>query len=180
MTKKEMTEIFAVMQLAYPRAEMFKGGVGTLKPTIELWAACLPDVDFWTGQQAIRHICRESKFPPTIAEFRAAAEDVHRDIETSIGMCINAIRVADHLEGVEAYYASLPDGSPIKATIDRMGGTPALSTTYTHNGRKCSKWNWTEFAAAYKSLIRSDNAIEGQKAKALEAPRKDKSNDSKR
>lgn len=180
MTNKEMSELFSVMMLAYPRAEMFRGGVGTLKPTIELWAACLPDVDFWTGQQAIRRICRESKFPPTIAEFRAAAEDVHRDIDSTIGRYINDIRTADVIEGVEAYYASLPEGSPIKATIDRMGGTAALSTTYTHNGRKCSKWNWPEFAAAYKSLIRSGNAIEGQKAKALEAPRKDKSNDSKR
>nr|DAH43237.1 MAG TPA: Loader and inhibitor of phage G40P [Caudoviricetes sp.] len=180
MTKKEMTEIFAVMQLAYPRAEMFKGGVGTLKPTIELWVACLPDVDFWTGQQAIRRVCRESKFPPTIAEFRAAAEDVHRDIECTIRRYINDIRTADAIEGIEAYYTSLPEGSPIKATIDRMGGTPTLYTTYTHNGRQCSKWNWPEFAAAYKNLIRNGNAIEERKAKALEAPRKDNCNDNKR
>lgn len=51
MTKKEMTEIFAVMKLAYPNAEMFKGGIETLKPTIELWASCLADVDFWTGNK---------------------------------------------------------------------------------------------------------------------------------
>lgn len=173
MTKKEMTEIFAVMQLAYPRAEMFKGGIETLKPTIELWVACLPDVDAWTGQQAIKRICRESKFPPTIAEFRAAAEEVCRDIESTIGRYINDIRIADTIEGIEAYYAKLLEGSPIKATIDRMGGTVALSTTYTHNGKQCSRWNWPEFATAYKSLIRSGNVIESQKAKALAAPKKD-------
>lgn len=46
MTKKEMTELFSVMLLAWPNAEMFKGGVAKLGPTIELWTACLTDVDF--------------------------------------------------------------------------------------------------------------------------------------
>lgn len=41
MTKKEMTELFSVMLLAWPNAEMFKGGVAKLGPTIELWTACL-------------------------------------------------------------------------------------------------------------------------------------------
>ena len=59
MTRKEMTEIFSVMLLAWPNAEMFKGGVQKLGPTIELWTACLPDVDFWQGQQAVIKLCRE-------------------------------------------------------------------------------------------------------------------------
>lgn len=50
MTKKEMSEIFAVLLLAYPNAETFKGGIQKLGPTISLWATCLQDVDFWTGQ----------------------------------------------------------------------------------------------------------------------------------
>ena len=37
MTRKEMTEIFTVMSLAWPSAEMFKGGVERLGPTIKLW-----------------------------------------------------------------------------------------------------------------------------------------------
>ena len=53
VTTKEMTEIFSVMLLAWPNAEMFKGGVAKLGPTIELWTACLSDVDFWLGQQAV-------------------------------------------------------------------------------------------------------------------------------
>lgn len=70
MTKKEMTEIFSVMLLAWPNAEMFKGGVAKLGPTIELWTDCLSDVDFWLGQQAVIRLCRECKFPPSIAEFK--------------------------------------------------------------------------------------------------------------
>lgn len=41
MTHKEMSEIFAVMLLAYPNAEVFKGGIAKLGPTINLWVtAC--------------------------------------------------------------------------------------------------------------------------------------------
>ena len=36
MTHKEMSEIFAVMLLAYPNAEVFKGGIAKLGPTINL------------------------------------------------------------------------------------------------------------------------------------------------
>lgn len=32
MTHKEMSEIFAVMLLAYPNAEVFKGGIAKLGP----------------------------------------------------------------------------------------------------------------------------------------------------
>ena len=80
MTQKEMTEIFGIMLLAYPNAEAFKGGIQKLVPTIQLWCSCLPDVDFWTGQQAVIKLCRECKFPPTIAEFKEKAEDIRSEI----------------------------------------------------------------------------------------------------
>lgn len=81
MTRAEMTEIFAVLMLAYPYAEMFKAPgkqavMEKLAPTITLWATCLADVDFWTGQQAAVRVCRVCKFPPTIAEFREQADAV--------------------------------------------------------------------------------------------------------
>ena len=85
MTNKEMTELFSVMLLAWPQAEMFKGGITKLGPTIELWTTCTRDIDFWTGQQAVVLLCKTSKFPPTIAEFRQQAEAV----ETKISGCIN-------------------------------------------------------------------------------------------
>ena len=45
MTHKEMSEIFAVMLLAYPNAEVFKGGIAKLGPTINLWVTCLPEIE---------------------------------------------------------------------------------------------------------------------------------------
>lgn len=58
MTGKEMTELFAVMLLAWPNAETFKGGIAKLAPTIKLWVSCTTDVDFWTGQQAVIRLCQ--------------------------------------------------------------------------------------------------------------------------
>lgn len=81
-----MTEIFSVMLLAWPNAEMFKGGVAKLGPTIELWAACLSDVDFWLGQQAVIRLCRECKFPPSIAEFKEKADNVQQEIRSRIDL----------------------------------------------------------------------------------------------
>ena len=76
MTKKEMTELFSVMLLAWPNAEMFKGGVAKLGPTIELWTACLTDVDFWLGQQTVIRLGRGCKFPASSAECKVEADAV--------------------------------------------------------------------------------------------------------
>ena len=58
MTGKEMTELFAIMLLAWPNAETFKGGIPKLAPTIKLWVSCTANVDFWTGQQAVVRLCQ--------------------------------------------------------------------------------------------------------------------------
>ena len=82
MTRQEMTKLFALMMLAWPKAEMFQRD--KMKPTIALWAACLPEVDFLTGQAATIRLCRECKFPPTIAEMREAAENVRKEISRKV------------------------------------------------------------------------------------------------
>ena len=53
MTRAEVTEIFAVLMMAYPNAEMFKAPdkdslKAKLAPTITLWTTCLRDIDFRT------------------------------------------------------------------------------------------------------------------------------------
>ena len=58
MTRAEVTEIFAVLMMAYPNAEMFKAPdkdslKAKLAPTITLWTTCLRDIDFWAAQQAV-------------------------------------------------------------------------------------------------------------------------------
>lgn len=74
MTKTEVTELFSIMMLAWPQARMFQPE--TLRQTVELWAASTQDIDFETAKRAALTLCQRLKFPPSIAEFREAAEAV--------------------------------------------------------------------------------------------------------
>lgn len=82
MTVKEMGMLFALIRLAWPNAPMFHNG--TLDATIRLWTACMPEVDFLTGQMATVQLCRTCKFPPTIAEMLAAATEAQKQIENRV------------------------------------------------------------------------------------------------
>ena len=150
MTNKEMSELFSVMMLAWPNAEMFKGGVAKLAPTIKLWTSCLPEIDFWTGQQALIKLCRVCKYPPTIADF---------------------IRNADYFGGsLEAWYAELPPGCPEKLVIARMGGPQELIETHTGgDGKQFSMWRWDRLEAEYRSLLRERKTLPGGSVAALPA-----------
>lgn len=171
MTKKEMTEVFSVMMLAWPNAEMFKGGIQKLAPTIELWTACLSDVDYWLAQQAVVRLCKECKFPPTIAEFRERVQAVRDDMQLRIDSAFQRIRSATLLYGsLEEFYAQLPPGDMLKTVIGTMGGVQALTTPLDKGG---SMWNFEGFRAAYTALIRNENALEGGRKRALTAARKE-------
>ena len=134
-----MTELFSVMLLAWPNAEMFKGGVAKLGPTIELWTACLPEVDFWTGRQAVVRLCRTSPFPPSIAAFMRQAH---------IGLIWNEIRFSPLLDqSPEAWYQSLAPEGIVKAVVDALGGVERFAA-----GGEGS-WNYREFRDTYKKMI---------------------------
>ncbi len=164
MTRKEMTEIFTVMSLAWPNAEMFKGGVERLGPTITLWTSCLPDVDFWTAKQAVVKLCRECKFPPTIAEMKEAAEAVHKDIEAFVRHSFERLKTGELLCGSLAKYVSdLPGDCPLKIVIKAMGGTDALVERWDGGAR----WNYEGFKNTYTALIRKDPALVGGVTLAL-------------
>lgn len=173
MTRKEMTEIFSVMLLAWPNAEMFKGGVQKLGPTIELWTACLPDVDFWMAQQAVIKLCRECKFPPSIAEFKEKAEKVKSEVKVRIDMSWNLLRMDMELgKTPEEACAKLPKDSTEYLAIQAIGGPSRLIVTKEHtcaNGRKetVEFYNYGDFAAAYERLIRQTNALSNGQHKAL-------------
>lgn len=160
MTNKEMTEIFSVMLLAWPNAETFRGGIAKLAPTIKLWAAYTQDIDFWTGQQAVTRLCKVSKYPPSIAEFREQAEAVQRAIKDEARHLIDRIKLHNYLgKSDEDYFASLREGSFDKAVIARLGGPPRLTT-----GRL---WNIEGIEAACRAVIQDRPALVGGIAPAL-------------
>lgn len=171
MTSKEMTELFAVMLLAWPNAETFKGGIAKLAPTIKLWASCTSDVDFWIGQQAVIRLCKKSKFPPTIAEFREQVENVNKDIKSLADRTIQEIRSANaRYSSIDAYYDKLPAGNFTRAVIDEVGGTAALTRTWKDNsGQERSMWNLREIEDACRAVIRGRPALIGGQLPALTA-----------
>lgn len=172
MTNKEMTELFAVMLLAWPNAETFKGGIAKLAPTIKLWTSCTTDVDFWTGQQAVIRLCQKCKFPPTIAEFREQVDSVNKDIKSLTSRTYQEIRSADAMYGsITAFYAELPPGNFTRVVIDTVGGIEALTHTWTDNsGKVCAMWNMREIEDACRSVIRGRPALIGGQLPALTAP----------
>ena len=173
MTRKEMTEIFSVMLLAWPNAEMFNGGVQKLGPTIELWTACLPDVDFWQGQQAVIKLCRECKFPPSIAEFREKAEKVQSEVSASIDMAWSHLRLDMQLgKTPEEAAQGWPEGSDVSRAIAAIGGPSRLVIVETHTlgdgtVKTYEKYNYSEFCAAYEKIIREKSALGSGQRKAV-------------
>lgn len=149
MTRKEVTELFSVMLLAWPNAEMFKGGVQKLGPTIELWAKCLTDVDFWTGQQALIRLCQVCKFPPTIAEFREQVERVNADIRERTSLDWSRIRLdLDMGHTPQQIFDSLPPESLSRLAITSMGGPEKII-------QECGLLNFYGFEEAYRNAVKT-------------------------
>lgn len=155
MTRAEMTEIFAVLMLAYPNAEMFKAQSQQalkekLAPTITLWTTCLRDMDYWTAQRAVVKVCQTCKFPPTIAEMREAAEKVQHEIASEIQHAYLMARNEVHLRGgdlAEAYKA-LPTRS--QKVIDAMGGMDKFLP------EGAGMFNMSGFEQTYERLLRNN------------------------
>ena len=122
MTRKEMSEIFAALLLAYPHADVFKGGIQKLGPTINLWTTCLSEIDFWTGQQAVIKLCRVCKFPPTIAEFREQADNVKSEVQQRVNSAWTLLRFDLEDKSPSEVYAALDERSQTKLAIAAMGG----------------------------------------------------------
>lgn len=165
MTPKEMTEIFAVMKLAYPNAKMFAGGKEILKPTVELWTSALADVDYWTGQQALLRMCRESEFP-SIAAFKTQADGVKADVEHLVFEATSHIRTWSHFMGEAKMYQDLPPGNPIRLAIDAIGGVEKLTDPEN------KMWRFDEFKTAYITILRNSNQLPGSPVKALPGTQK--------
>lgn len=151
MTNKEMTEIFAVMRLNYRNAKMFEGGVETLAPTIKLWTATLPEVDYWTGQQALYKLLRTCKYPPTIAEFKEAADAVTSDVRQQIDNSVNMLRVHAMAtdKSIEEVCAEQEPGSFVQLVIIEMGGPNAMNRDNLHR--------WDQFADAYYRVLQKQS-----------------------
>ena len=168
MKTAEMAQLFTLMTLAWPNAEMLRGGIEKLEPTIRLWTQCTADVDFWTGQQAVIRLCRVCKFPPSIAELLAQAKSIEDEIAGLARDAFFTLRSATALHGsLERYYATLLPESLTRRAIDRMGGTEALVKVCRENGEVYVQWDIEAFEAACRAVIRKEPARIGGSTLAL-------------
>ena len=168
MTRKEMSEIFAIMLLAYPNAEVFKGGIQKLGPTIELWTTALPEVDSWTGQRAVMKLVRECKYPPTIAEFREKAEAVNAEIAEKSRLAWEGLRTLMRLADLSPEEAvnHASTGTFTRQVVAHMGGPDKLIKKVEHtmgSGRKVTldEYAADEFRAAYEAMVRGEPPLPG-------------------
>ena len=158
MNRAEMTEIFAVLMLAYPNAEMFKAPTQEelkekLAPVVTLWTTCLRDVDFWTAQRAVVKVCQGCKFPPTIAEMREAADAVTREtrqeVEEAYMMARNELRYIRRAgESAEDVLEHLPTRT--RKVIEAMGGLDAFMPP----DKPC--FEMRAFEQTYERLLRNN------------------------
>lgn len=164
MTKKEMSEIFAVMLLAYPNAEIFKGGANKMAPTISLWAECCRDIDFWTGRRAVVLLCQECKYPPTIAEFRDKAAFITHGTKSAFDDRLNAYLLTVKIKGAAEAFEALKDGDPLKAAIAAVGGPNNLYADMENAKGEPVKEKYFKYYAledAYMSAIRRSAELQG-------------------
>jgi len=163
MTQKEMTEIFSLLLLAYPNAEMFKGGVGKLKPTIELWTAALPDVDFQMGKQAVIRFIRASRFPPTIAEFRESVSGVMAEIEGRSMVAWNTLKAMITIMGRSPAEAVADENTPefVRQVVRYMGGPDKLIRRFPDGTQAYAYYDFLD-AYKYVALKQAGNPLDAK------------------
>lgn len=174
MTRKEMTEIFALLLLAYPNAEVFKGGLQKLGPTITLWTSATDGIDFTLGKYAALKLIRESKYPPTIAEFRTKAQEIADATASQIRTAWSSVRgmLTDADTAQDAYNALAPD-CRIRQVIDAMGGLQKLILPYPQNP-KITRLNYDGFCDTYRKLLyREQTNTPTLESRVRNAPRKE-------
>jgi len=183
MTRAEMTEIFAILALAYPNAEMFKAPNAQavrekLAPTIILWTTCLQEFDGWTMQRAVVKVCQTCKFPPSIAEMREAAEKVLSECKAEISnaylMARNALAIGKTLgETKEQVCEALPPRT--RRVIAEMGGIEKFAPPDK------ASFDMLGFENTYERLLRSARIeLPGHPALAAATKKEPPPNDGRR
>ena len=73
MTYRETARMMAVLQAAFPN---FYSRAEDRDAAVKIWAAALDDLPYGEAQAAVMRVIRTSRFPPTVAEVRQAADDL--------------------------------------------------------------------------------------------------------
>ena len=137
MTRKEVTEIFSIIMVAWPNSKIFSDEQ-KLKPAVETWAACTKDIDFWTAKKTIISLCQNSKYPPSINEFRERAAEINAKLVDDARNLLNMVRIGYNLYGSEAL-DRIPLANSVISTMD----APLLTD---------DRWNVDGFVKSYIAM----------------------------
>lgn len=137
MTRKEVTEIFSIIMVAWPNSKIFSDEQ-KLKPAVETWAACTKDIDFWTAKKTIISLCQNNKYPPSINEFRERAAEINAKLAEDAKTLLDMIRIGFNLYGNEAL-DKIPAAHRVIAGMEE----PLLTD---------DRWNVDGFVQSYTDL----------------------------
>ena len=150
MTREKTAEVIELFALAYPYAEIFKAESAEdlrRKQTalITIWTAALPDVEDWIAVPAARIVLRTSKFMPSIAEFKEAADELqsHQDAEAREAF----LRARDAILCFPGKEEKMM-GPRAWTVVQAMGGIEAFAPE-----GKC--FNLERFEDVYKTMLRN-------------------------
>lgn len=143
----EMSELFALMMLAWPNAPMFQPKQPKqMEATVRLWTVCLPDMEFLTGQAAVIQLCRTCKFPPSIAEMGRTEEEIRKGIEDEIHNAVLSLR-----NGGRYFSNTRPDR--ITKAVSRIGGEERL---WIPINEREARFSIEEFRDAYLQVCQEE------------------------
>jgi hypothetical protein len=115
MSRADIVELFALISAAYPKDQAFANAD---KPTALMWYEMLKDMPFEAVKAALAKHAAISRFPPTIADLRAAIAPNTIPQEEAWGIVLKAIRDYGCYRQTEARDSMPPE---VWQTVDRMG-----------------------------------------------------------
>ena len=118
MTKNEITKLFTLVSVLYPRDKAFADATPEM---VLAWHTMLEDVPFEAAQAGLQAHASMSQWPPSIAEIRQWVNRLHGDSITADdawGIAIKGIRKYGYYNKALAQENIQPD---VWAVIDRMG-----------------------------------------------------------
>lgn len=119
MNKADTIQMFALVAALFPRDESFKAATTQM---VSVWAEMLSDLDFSEVKTALKVHSSRCAFPPSIADIRAAVEDMHKapddmTADEAWGLVMNAIR--------RSTLFSVREFNALPEICQRLVGSPA-------------------------------------------------------
>ena len=166
MTNKEMSEIFSLFMMSYPRVEPFNGGEEKIIPVIKMWTMLFEDVPFGVMQKAASELVRTSPYPPSPADITKQIRSMSPPAPSKAELWDELMRTVDSMNE-QIYYFPFTyrekEGEPTRGEKARA----AAKLIYLN-----MRPEFRDYAGSYPSFIRLCRDCEVQNARSLKFEQK--------